>query len=139
MSRARLGAGAAALVLALGIGGPLAGCGDDEDEDVETTITTDAPEIVPEDPGGPPEEPDTDAGGTEAPVVPDDGHEGGGPDPGTEEAEQAEQAPGASGGSSSGEDPVEPPGNGNDDVKSGGVSPPQSFEEFCDENPRACE
>ena len=98
MSRSRFGAGLAAFVLGLGTAGPLAGCGDDDEEagsEVETTITADPPEdpaIVPEDPGtAPPEEPDTDAGGTVTPVVPDDGHEGGGPDPGTEEAEQAEE------------------------------------------------
>ena len=98
MTRPRLGAGLAALVLVAGAAGPLAACGDDEEDDageVETTITADPPEdpaIVPEDPGpSPAEEPDTDAGGTVAPVVPDEGHEGGGPDPGTEEAEQAEE------------------------------------------------
>ena len=107
MSRARLGAGLAALLLALAAAGPLAGCGEDEEgEDVETTITaepTEDPAIVPEDPGpAPPEEPDTDAGGTVTPVVPDEGHEGGGPDPGTEEAEQAEEN--ATGGVSGDED-----------------------------------
>ena len=106
MSRSRLGAALAILVLALAAAAG-AGCGDDEEgEEVETTITADPPEdpaIVPDDPGSaPPEEPDTDAGGTVTPVVPDEGHEGGGPDPGTEEAEQAEEN--ATGGVSGDED-----------------------------------
>ena len=140
MSSSRLGAGLAALVLALGAGGPLAGCGDDEEEggEAETTITNgptedpetapEDPEIVPEDPEpAAPEEPGTDAGGTGAPVVPDEGHEGGGPDPGTEEAEQAEES--ATGGVGSG------PGSQRGDEP----DPPEAFEQFCEENPEACE
>jgi len=139
--RRRLASGLAALFVALGAGGPLAGCGDDEEgEDAETTITTEPTEdaaIVPEDPGpAPPEEPDTDQGGTVTPVVPDDGHEGGGPDPGTEEAEQA---PEASGGTGPGDDPTNPANAGNGDPSPGGQSPPEAYEQFCEQKPEACE
>lgn len=128
MRRPRLGAGAAALVLALGAAGPLAGCGDDDEDgkDVETPITAkpvEQPEIDPEDPDSP-EQPGTDTGGTEAPFVPDDGHEGGGPDPGTEEAEDAAGGTG---------------GSGPEGIGDGGSSPTDAFEQFCEENPRACE
>ena len=126
------GVAAVLAALAVAFAVPLAGCGEDEEAApaAETTITsepTEEPGIVP------PEsdqdiEPDIDAGGTETPVVPDEGHEGGGPDPGTEEAEQAEEnatgGVGSYGGSGAGAD--EP-------------APTEAFDQFCEENPEACE
>jgi hypothetical protein len=83
-----------------------------------TTTTTTAEEESPADQG---------SGGTAPPVVPDEGHEGGGPDPGSEEAEAAEEN--ATGGVG-----TEQPQGG-----SGGQSPTDAFEQFCEQNPRACE
>ena len=73
----------------------------------------------------PPE--DSGSGGTAPPLVPDEGHEGGGPDPGTEEAESAEEN--ASGGTG-----AQTPQGG-----AQGQSPSEAFEQFCEQNPSACE
>jgi hypothetical protein len=133
---ARLGAVAAvALVIASGVS--LGACGEDDEpanapagvtgvtgetettgESETTTTTTSAEEGPPADQG---------SGGTAPPFVPDEGHEGGGPDPGTEEAEAAEEN--ATGGVGANQ----PQGG------SGGQSPTEAFEQFCEENPRACE
>jgi hypothetical protein len=126
---------AIAAVFALGAAAAfgVVACGEDDDADDEP-----APEVTPA--TTEPEttttttEPETtttttdDSGGTEAPVVPDEGHEGGGPDPGTEEAENAEEQGGGSGGG----------GSGGGAGGSGGTSPVNQFEEFCEQNPEAC-
>lgn len=133
---ARLG-GTAAVALAIACGVGLAACGEDDEPattpagttgvtgEAETTTgeatsptTTTTDEEPPADEG---------SGGTAPPLVPDTGHEGGGPDPGTEEAESAEEN--ATGGVGA----DQPQGN------SGGQSPTDAFEQFCEQNPRACE
>lgn len=131
-----VGAAAVALMIVSGVG--LTACGADDEpatapagatgvtgetetttgESAPTTTTTAADEESPEDQA---------SGGTAPPLVPDEGHEGGGPDPGTEEAEAAEEN--ASGGVG-----TDQPQGG-----SGGPSPTDAFEQFCEENPSACE
>ncbi|HEX5956754.1 MAG TPA: hypothetical protein VFY37_12520, partial [Solirubrobacterales bacterium] len=72
-------------------------------------------------------------------------HEGGGPDPGTEEFEAAQgnaggqDAGAGSGGTSAdgwngGSGPAGGPA-----ADSGGQSPPESFEQYCEQSPQACE
>jgi hypothetical protein len=130
----------AAVALAIACSAGLIACGEDDEpaatttpagatgvsgetetttgESPTTTTTTTPDEGSPADQG---------SGGTAAPFVPDEGHEGGGPDPGTEEAEAAEEN--AAGGVGT----EQPQGS------SGGQSPTDAFEQFCEQNPRACE
>ena len=106
----------------------LAACGDDEPETTSssstttettsTTTETTTEHTTPTSTTTTTTEPDDDdeggaSGGTAAPEGPE-GHEGGGPDPGTGEGE-----------------------SGSDD--DGGASPPEAFDEFCEQNPAACE
>ena len=71
-----------------------------------------------------------------------EGHEGGGPDPGTEEFEAAQgnaggqNAGAGSGGTSAGGGNG---GAGGPAADSGGQSPPESFEQYCEQSPQACE
>jgi hypothetical protein len=128
------GVAAVALVIACGIG--LGACGEDDEPattpggatgvSAETTTGTSAPTTTTtttdeESPA------DQASGGTAPPLVPDTGHEGGGPDPGTEEAEAVEEN--ATGGV----------GADQQQGDSGGQSPTDAFEQFCEQNPRACE
>jgi hypothetical protein len=140
-SAARLG-GTAAVALAIVCGVGLGACGEDDETatapagatgvagetettgESATTTTTTSAEEQPADQG---------SGGTEPPLVSDEGHEGGGPDPGTEEYEEAEEN--ATGGVGA----DQPQGAGQPQGGSGGQSPPDAFEQFCEQNPRACE
>ncbi|MGH2952838.1 MAG: hypothetical protein ACRDK9_02300 [Solirubrobacterales bacterium] len=135
MSRSRRLAAIAGVAVACLAAPGLAACGDDEDEpalpEVGSTgaeglesqpATSEQPDA--EGPGDSPATPQADdaTGGAAGPAA-DAGHEGGGPDPGTEEAESAAEAQGENGPSSGG----------------AGPSPTESFEQFCEENPEACD
>lgn len=137
-SRRGLAVIAAAIAIALA-----AGCGGDDEEGTPASSgTTDgAVANPPEAEPGPPEE---GIDGDTAPEISDEDHEGAGPDPGTEEAEQAEGNAGgtpAGGGEAPAGDQGETEG-GAGDGNQGGTGPtggPQAFEQFCEQNPEACE
>lgn len=138
MSELRLRGGAAALALAIAAGAGIVACGDDGEPTAGSTETTSEQTAQPS-------STTTTTTDEEVPTeVADEGHEGGGPDPGTEEAEAAQdlaeepeevaepEDDAHSGGAEAGGDEREP-------ADSGGASPTDAFDEFCEQNPSACE
>ena len=127
MTGARARLGAACLLAALA----LAACGEDEDlptpasETIETTPERSTSTSTTSTTSTSPTTTD-DTGGI---VVPDEGHEGGGPDPGTNEGGVNAEPGDDSGGDGEAE-------RGDD---SGGQSAPDRFEDFCEDDPAACE
>ena len=129
----RLACVAAALAVALP-GAALAGCGDDEpDSPAETTVESTTTTVP--DPELTTEEPPAEVG----PELTDEGHEGGGPDPGTAEAESAAQQSGGAEAETPELEVAPKPEGGSGANGSGGPSPTDAFDEFCDENPGACD
>ena len=136
--RYRRGIAATAAALAIVL---TAGCGDD-DETASPASTGAADEAVAEPTEGESEAVEEEPDGETAPEVSDEGHVGGGPDPGTEEAEQAEES---AGGTPAGDDESpetgDDSGGGADGSRGGTGAPtgPEAFEQFCEQNPEACE
>lgn len=135
--------GRAALALALaGATLALGACGDDEDD--APTGTTDAAEqvettTVPATEAPPPAGPESEPNGGISSDQPTDPDEGNGANPedqpggAGDEANDPVGGDGSSGGGGGGG------GGGSSGGGSGGVSPEDAFDQYCQENPRACE
>lgn len=128
----RLRSAVAVALAMIGCGG-LAACGGDDEPEPATGIsdareletTTEATTADPET--------------TTTQTAPPEAHEGGGPDPGTDEAENAAENAAETVQEESGGTGAQSGGGGQGGSGSGGASPTDAFDQFCEDNPQACE